>query len=93
MLVPELGLKRVNNGARHDDRDRTGCRLRSTNRRWVWRRDNDINVPSHKLGNEIREPFVLKFAVAVLNDDVLSFDIPKLLEPLSERTEPRIAGG
>ncbi len=79
--------------ARHDDRDRTGCLLRKTNQWRRWRGENDINLEPYQFGSHFGAPFVLTFCGTVLNNKVLSFNIPKFAQPLPECNAGGIGGG
>ncbi len=69
--------------ARHDDRDRAGCSLRSTNQSWASPLgDNDINLEPYQFGGYFGASFALTFCGTVLNNKVLSFNIPKLAQTL-----------
>ncbi len=67
--------------ARHDNRDRAGCPLRSTNQCGASPLgDNDIKLEPYQLGGYLGAPFALTFCGTVLNNKVLSFNIPKLAQ-------------
>src|ERR1043165_8447600 len=46
--------------------------------------DNCVNSNVYKLGAEKRVPFGFTFPEAPLNDDVLSFNVTKVAQPLPE---------
>jgi hypothetical protein len=70
--------------AHHDDRDRRG-RVLGGQRRWRIRHQQDVHREPDQLGREGREPLVLPCRPAVLQDEVLAFDIAERAHPLQER--------
>jgi hypothetical protein len=47
-------------------------------------RDDNIYIETDEFGSERSETFSLTFRVPVLDADVLSFDLPKVMETLPE---------
>ena len=71
--------------APHDDRGRAGCPLRSTNQSWASPLGhNDINLEPYQRGGYFEVPFALTFCGTVLYNKVLSFNVSKLAQCLSE---------
>ena len=55
--------------------------------------DDDVNFETDQFGCKVRQPFAFPFCISVLNDNVFSFDIAKLAQPLAKCFDPgRIEG-
>ena len=55
--------------------------------------DDDVNFETDQFGCKVRQPFEFPFCISVLNDNVFSFDIAKLAQPLAKCFDPgRIEG-
>ena len=50
--------------------------------------DDDVNFETDQLGCKVRQPFEFPFCISVLNDNVFSFDIAKLAQPLAKCFDP-----
>ena len=50
--------------------------------------DDDVNFETDQFGCKVRQPFAFPFCISVLNDNVLSFDIAKLAQPLAKCFDP-----
>ena len=55
--------------------------------------DDDVNFETDQFGCKVRQPFAFPFRISILNDNVFSFDIAKLAQPLAKCFDPgRIEG-
>ena len=50
--------------------------------------DDDVNFETDQFGCKVRQPFEFPFRISVLNDNVFSFDVPKLAQPLAKCFDP-----
>ena len=50
--------------------------------------DDDVNFELDQFGCKVRQPFAFPFCISVLNDNVFSFDIAKLAQPLAKCFDP-----
>ena len=55
--------------------------------------DDDINFETDQLGCKVRQPFEFPIRISVLNENVFSFDIAKLAQPLAQCFDPEQIGG
>jgi hypothetical protein len=77
LLAPKCRLKRIDDNAWHNDRNRAGCQLNGTNCRLVGRRENDLYFEVNKFGRLGGEQRCVEFAVAGFDGDILSFNMTK----------------
>src|SRR4029077_15121175 len=72
-------------GVRDDEDNRDPWRgLLRRQRRRCPARDDEIDVGADEIRRKLRQSLVLSRRPEVLDDEVLSFDIPELTEPLNE---------
>ena len=90
----KLSTMPVATGSRchHNNGNRLGCLLGCKDR--MVQRDKDINLELHEFSYEIRNLVPLSLNVAILNQDVFSFYVTKISQPLPECLDlrTRIAG-
>ena len=60
---------------------------------WLPDGDDDVNFETDQFGCKVRQPFEFPFCISVLNDNVFSFDIAKLAQPLAQCFDPGRKGG
>src|SRR5215470_5471567 len=77
----------VTNGA-HDDGYRRGGLLRGEHGVGT-PRENDVYVEADELVRQLGKSFVVALGVAVLEANVLTLDIPEIIESLSKRVDGR----
>ena len=51
--------------------------------------NDDVNFETDQFGCKVRQPIESPFGISVLNDNVFSFDIPKLAQPLTKCCDPK----
>jgi hypothetical protein len=74
-------------GDRKDDWDRAGKLLRLEPRSID---DQDIDPETEELCRQLREPLRVSRGMALLENEVLTFDIPQLTQSVSKRADPTL---
>ena len=72
-------LDRIGPNAQHNDGNRLG-RILAARISGSPPYHDDINLETHQVGRKLREPIALSLRIAVLDGDVLSFDVAKLAQ-------------
>src|SRR5215470_16702316 len=72
----------------HDDGDRRGGLLRREHGVGPPGK-NDVNVEADEVVRQLGKPLVVSLGVAVLEANVLTLDIPEIIESLSKRVDGR----
>jgi hypothetical protein len=78
----EAAPHRIGHGHHHNGDSRG--RLLGGQRRWRRPHYQDVYLEPDQLGHEVGEPLVLPFRPAVLQDEVLAFDVAECAHPFSE---------